>query len=89
MVTGFAGSYLTNLTIAGNYLFTNNLSDLITIDITDFTKPQVVKRIANAFTFINSELPPARGYFECPDKTKGVVVGWHKEMLESPKCSNF
>ncbi|HEX8332420.1 MAG TPA: hypothetical protein VF622_07335 [Segetibacter sp.] len=77
------------IAITGNYLFTNNLHDLITVDISDFTKPQVVKRIAGAFSLNNNELPPARGYFECPDPKKGVIIGWRKEMLQSPKCSNF
>jgi len=83
------------IAITGNYLFTNNLSDLITVDISDFSKPKVVKRISNAFTTsntelsTNTELPPERGYFECPDKNKGIVVGWRKEMLQYPKCSNF
>lgn len=75
------------IAITGNHLFTNNLSDLITVDISDFSKPVVVKRIANAFTA--TELPPGRGYFECPDKNKGIITGWRKEMLQSPKCSNF
>ena len=80
------------IAITGNYLFTNNFSDLITVDISDFWQPKVVKRIANAFTLsntINKELPPARGYFECPDPNKGIITGWRKEMLQSPKCSNF
>lgn len=80
--------------IAGNYLFTNNLSDLITVNISDLSKPKVVKRIdnafnLNAFTQNYAELPPERGYFECPDKNKGIVVGWRKAKLQSPKCSNF
>jgi hypothetical protein len=80
------------IAITGNFLFTNSLSDLITVDISDFSQPKVVKRIANAFTLantINTELPPARGYFECPDKNKGIIIAWRKEMLQSPKCSNF
>jgi hypothetical protein len=77
------------LAITGNYLFTNNLTDLITVDISDYTKPQVVKRVANAFSLNNNELPPGRGYFECPDSKKGVIIGWRKETLQFPKCSNF
>lgn len=77
------------IAITGNYLFTNNLSDLITVDISDFSKPKVVKRIVHAFTLTNMELPPERGYFECPDQNKGTVIGWRKEMLQYPKCSNF
>jgi hypothetical protein len=77
------------IAITGNYLFTNNVSDLITVDISDYTKPKVVKRVANAFSVNNNELPPERGYFECPDPKKGVIVGWRKEKLQYPKCSNF
>ncbi len=77
------------IAIIGNYLFTNNFSDLITVDISDLSQPKVVKRIANAFTVTNTDLPPARGYFECPDPNKGIITGWRKEMLQSPKCSNF
>jgi hypothetical protein len=77
------------IAIAGNYLFTNNLTDLITVDISDYTQPKVVKRIANSFSLSNNELPPVRGFFECPDKSKGVVIGWAKATLKFPKCSNF
>lgn len=77
------------IAITGNYLFTNNLSDLITVDISDFSQPKVAKRLANAFAVTNTDLPPERGYFECPDHNKGIIIGWRKEMLHSPKCSNF
>ena len=77
------------ISIKGNYLFTNNLSDLITIDISDFSKLKVAKRIDNAFILTNAELPPESRYFECPDKNKGIIIGWRKDMLQYPKCSNF
>ena len=77
------------IAITGNHLFTNNYADLITVDITDFTTPKVVKRVEGAFDVSDNELPPERGFFECPDNSKGVIIGWRKEMLQSPKCSNF
>ncbi|MBX3238334.1 MAG: hypothetical protein KIT80_06075 [Chitinophagaceae bacterium] len=74
------------ISILHNNLYTNNGNDLIVIDITATRDPEVVSKIGNAFSLVNHDLPPERGYFECADPSKGIVKGWTKKIIQSPKC---
>ncbi|MBC7423160.1 MAG: hypothetical protein H7334_06845 [Ferruginibacter sp.] len=78
------------IAIKGNFLYSNNYNDLVTVDITDIAKVKEASRIHNAFYSTNSlQVPPAGGgYFECADNKKGVVIGWIKDSIDNPKCSN-
>ena len=77
----------TEVAVKGNHLYTNNLSDLITFDITDPVNPVLVKRIKNAFRMPNQKYPPFNNVaFECPDESKGVVVKWEEAEVKNPKC---
>jgi hypothetical protein len=77
----------TEISIKGNYLYTNNVSDLVVIDISNIANPVLVKRVKNAFPIIDQNYPPVSGsYFDCVDKSKGIVVGWESKTLQSPKC---
>ncbi len=40
----------------------------------------------NAFTLNTFDLPPAKGYFQCVDSTKGIVVGWEKQHNVDANC---
>lgn len=66
-------------------IYTNNQNDLVILELTG-NNVKVVKRMAAFSNLLNTKLPPERGWFECPDKTKGIVVGWKKMMLENPQC---
>lgn len=76
------------LAIKSNFLYTNNLDDLVVFDLSNINAPHLVKRVENAFPKINQEYPPfSNVYFECVDPSKGVVVGWEEKMVnELPKC---
>jgi hypothetical protein len=76
------------ISISGHYLYTNNMADLIVIDIADYTHPVLVKRMTHTFNFSadQTELPPGKGYFECPDASKGKVVGWYQDTLAQATC---
>ena len=78
------------LSIKGNFLYSNNLNDLVVIDISNISAVTEVKRLKNAFhTAISLQVPPVSGsYFECVDQSKGVITGWAKETLNNPKCRN-
>lgn len=77
----------TEISIKGNYLYTNNVSDLVVIDISNILNPVLVKRVKDAFPVIDQKFPPVSNvYFECPDNTKGIIVGWQTKNLQSPKC---
>lgn len=74
------------ISILDHYLYTNTFNDLLVIDISAPENLTVTKTIENAFTLTSSIIPPESGYFECVDPSKGVVVGWTKKKIFSPKC---
>ena len=79
-----------DIAIKGNFMYANNLSDLIVIDLTK-SSDILVKRVKNAFPKENSLIPSVTNqekevWFECPDTTKGIIVGWQKTNLKNPKC---
>ncbi|MEJ7769241.1 MAG: hypothetical protein WKF89_15585 [Chitinophagaceae bacterium] len=79
--------FSTEIAVKGNYLYTNNLNDLVVFDISNINNPQLVKRIVNVFPAVDQKYPPFNNVaFECPDTTKGIVVSWEKKMLTDPKC---
>jgi len=78
------------IAIKGNFLYSNNFSDLVVIDITDINNVKEVNRIKNSFYNTNFGLVPPIGgnYFECVDKNKGVVTGWLRDSIDNPQCQN-
>jgi hypothetical protein len=75
------------IAIKSNFLYTNNLNDLVVFDLSNISAPQLVNRVQNAFPEFNQSYPPFAGvYFECVDPSKGVVIGWEEKMLTSAKC---
>ncbi|ACT91352.1 hypothetical protein [Dyadobacter fermentans] len=75
-----------DIAVKGNWLYADNLSNLLVIDITDPKAPKLTKTIPNVIPV--QAFPPLQGvYFECADSKKGIVVDWEKvEMEEQPKC---
>jgi hypothetical protein len=77
----------TEIAIKSNFLYTNNLNDLVVFDLSNINSPQQVNRIKDAFPQLRESYPPfSNVYFECVDPSKGVVVGWEEKTLQSPKC---
>lgn len=77
----------TELSVKGGYLYVNNFNDLLVFNINDVQNPSLVKRLENVFPYHNSEYPPVvRAFFECVDKSKGIVVGWELKKTTNPKC---
>ncbi|MFI5130604.1 MAG: hypothetical protein ACHQFX_11460 [Chitinophagales bacterium] len=82
------------MSIKGNYLYTNSFSDLVVIDISDWQNVTVVKRLENAFqqglgnyNFI--PLPEHKVYYECPDYyTSRFQTGWVKDSVSTYSCYN-
>ncbi|MBS1772619.1 MAG: hypothetical protein JST82_07155 [Bacteroidetes bacterium] len=73
--------------IKNNVLYTNNINDLVALDITNTSDVKTIDRISNVFHLVDVNYPPGTGYFECVDKSKGTVVGWETKTLNYPKCS--
>jgi hypothetical protein len=78
--------YNTEFAVRGNYIYANNVNDLVVIDVRDMNKPAVIKRMEDAFPYIEQEFPHQSGYFVCPDPRKGIVVDWKLETVKSPAC---
>ncbi|MDI3318248.1 hypothetical protein [Pinibacter soli] len=75
------------LAVKGHYLYADNYKDMVVFDISDPERPVMIKRMENVFKPVNQDYPPyINVLFECPDASKGVVVGWKLEMVKSPKC---
>lgn len=78
----------TDIAIKGSYLYANNYTDLVVFDITDPAHPQFIKRVSNVFPPVDQDYPPFTNvYFQCADKSKGIVVRWEKnDTIPLPKC---
>lgn len=74
------------MAIKGNYLYANNLNDLVVVDISNITSVKEVGRMKGIFHMVDQSYPPEDGYFECIDASKGTVVGWEQKTLKHPKC---
>ena len=74
------------ISILGNTLYTNNVNDLVCLNIADINHITEMGRTPDAFHIVNKSHPPSRGWFECIDASKGEVIGWELKTLASPKC---
>ncbi|MGJ7033517.1 hypothetical protein [Niabella hirudinis] len=73
--------------VRNGLVYTNSQDDIVVLKIEN-DQLSVVKRMpASLGLKRSSALPPERGPFECPDKTRGVVIGWQKKTLINPACS--
>ncbi|MCH5714763.1 hypothetical protein [Niabella hibiscisoli] len=71
--------------VKNGLIYTNHLNDLVILELSGSTL-NTIKRLPAFKNMNNQTLPPERGVFECPDKTRGTVIGWQKKMLQDPKC---
>lgn len=79
--------YNTEIAVKGNFLYANNLNDLVVFDISNPAMPTLVKREPNVFPTVTQNYPMQNNvYFECVDAAKGIVVRWEKKTLTNPKC---
>jgi hypothetical protein len=78
------------ISMKGNYLYTNSMSDLVTVDLSDPVHPQLVNRIERAFPefeylYTTAQQPNEPGYYECP-RYDSLVVGWVKDSIYYTGC---
>jgi hypothetical protein len=89
---GFIRSFLCKeLAVKNGMLYTNNLDDLVVIDISDPSNVHLVSRTESVFPDLALQYPPKentwdRVYFECPDPSKGIITSWKKQTIKEPKC---
>jgi hypothetical protein len=79
--------FSTEVAVKGDFLYSNNLDDLVVFDISKPSEPKLVSRVADVFPATNQKYPPFNGTaFECADPQKGIVVRWERKTLTNPKC---
>jgi hypothetical protein len=88
---GFIRSFLCKeLSVKNGFIYTNNFSDLVVIDINNPANIREVSRTPEVFPDLALQYPPKTGfgqiYFECPESKKGIVIGWKKQIIHNPKC---
>jgi len=89
---GFIHSFLCKeLSAKNGFIYTNNLSDLVVIDINNMNNVREVSRTENVFPDLALQFPSKSNqsetiYFECPDPKKGVITGWERKQIKNPKC---
>ncbi len=75
------------ISIKNNILYTDNVRDLVAININDLNAVSVVSRLEQVFPGVDQEYPPVSGiFFECVDPAKGYVISWTQKMLNNPRC---
>lgn len=77
------------MAMKNDLLYTNNINDLVVVDMADVNNVKVIDRVKGVFHLVDPTLPPSAGYFECIDAEKGVVVGWEQKVLHNPVCRKF
>jgi len=72
------------ISIKGNFLYTNSYDDLVVVDMSDINNITEVSRVKGAFPEGRSNYfliePTESGYFECP-RYDSVVIGWKKDSV--------
>lgn len=77
----------TNLAMYGQYLYLNNHTDLVVLDLRNLDAIKEVKRVKDQFETFQAHPPQFNVAFECVDPEKGVVVAWEAaEMPEKVEC---
>ncbi len=72
-----------DIAISGNILYADSYTDLLVIDITTVTKPQLIERIENTF---DKQIFGNNGY---ADPDYGIVIGWNeKEVITNYNCND-
>lgn len=71
-----------NMAIQGHYMYVDNITDLLTLDISNLQDIREVNRQSGVFPG-SQNYPPMRNVgFECVDPKRGIVIGW--EPAEQP-----
>lgn len=86
----------TEMSITGNYLYANAMSDLVVIDISDWQNVVEVKRIKRAFSssgalfsYITIPVPERNVYYECDNGPWGTLhTGWVRDSIYDQNCFN-
>lgn len=79
-----------DVVMRGSILYTDYHNGIASIDLTNPTQPTVLYYLPNTLSI--SRIKPIANdsnrfnYYQCPDSTKGVVVGWRKDSVYFTQC---
>jgi len=76
----------TSVAVSGNFLYVNNITDLVTLDITDPLNAVIVDREPNLYPSPLEYPEEYVGYYECFDPSRGFLSGWENTTIEFPEC---
>lgn len=72
--------------LQGANLYTNSYADMLVVDMAQYPNLAIRKRQPGVFPELSENYPPDRGYFVCPDPSKGRVVKWTVKKIKDPQC---
>jgi hypothetical protein len=76
----------TEVAIKDHYLYTDQLSELVVIDIHNIAEAMELGRLEGVFPNSGNLPDQNSGYFQCPDPGK-AVEGWVRDSMLFPDCS--
>ena len=79
----------TEFTIKDRILYADNSIHLLVIDISNIYDISVLNYVEDVYLKDMSDdyYPPNyKGYFECVDKSKGIVIDWENKQIVNPLC---
>jgi hypothetical protein len=84
------------ISLRNQHIYANSFTDLVIIDISNWSSVKEIKRIPDAFyagshqsvaqTYI--PVPESGVYYECPQWNEGIHVGWEKDSVYQ-FCFNY
>jgi hypothetical protein len=75
------------IAVKDDMLITNNMNDMVIVKLGTHTAT-LVRRLPDSFkNLFNFSYPPEHGKFICPNRDKGVVIGWKKKNIVNPDCA--
>ena len=77
-----------DIAIKGNFLYVDNVTDLVVLDISNMEDIKEVNRVKNLYPDSRKNPFPEgyTGFFECVDEAQGIVIGWEETILNNPAC---
>ena len=82
----------TTFTIKENTLYADNGLHLLVIDISNLENIVFVSHIPNQYKLTKEvDIAPDnfKGWFECYDSSKGMLLGWEEKTLVNPRCKKL
>jgi len=74
-----------DVALKDGYLYADNYNDIVVLSIDENQEIELVARLDNLMN--NQEYPPfSNVYFDCVDRTKGIVVDWVVSDNTNVKC---